>query len=104
MDAQWAPGGERGVVEGAQLPRPGVGAEGGGTRSPRLHPQQPPGPENLFVNYLSRIHREEVSLALLFLARGESPCPPHGVMALQGVGVGAGEVGVGESSALLKEL
>lgn len=24
-------------------------------------PWQPPGPENLFVNYLSRIHREEVS-------------------------------------------
>ncbi|XP_059235495.1 protein HID1 isoform X2 [Mustela nigripes] len=24
-----------------------------------LHPRQPPGPENLFVNYLSRIHREE---------------------------------------------
>lgn len=49
-------------VEGAQLPRPGVGAEDGGTCSPRLHSQQPPGPENLFVNYLSRIHREEVSL------------------------------------------
>lgn len=47
--------------------RPGVGA---GVRAPahlRLHCWQPPGPENLFVNYLSRIHREEVSQALLSL-------------------------------------
>ena len=40
------------------------GKGGGGAQqvpSPRFHPPQPPGPENLFVNYLSRIHREEVS-------------------------------------------
>ena len=49
--------------EGALPSRPGVG-RGWGVRAPaepRLHPPQPPGPENLFVNYLSRIHREEVS-------------------------------------------
>jgi hypothetical protein len=28
---------------------------------------QPPGPENLFVNYLSRIHREEVSQTRLLI-------------------------------------
>lgn len=64
-------------------PRPRVGAEGRGTCSPPLHPWQPPGPENLFVNYLSRIHREEVSQALLLLW-WILAAHPTVIMALQG--------------------
>lgn len=39
----------------------------GGKKKPNIFFVQPTGPENLFVNYLSRIHREEVRLL-------SSPC------------------------------
>lgn len=85
---QWALSGEPGATEVKEAllpaPRPGVEAEGRGTCLPPLHPWQPPGPENLFVNYLSRIHREEVSRALL-LFWWILAAHPTVIMALQGV-------------------
>lgn len=64
-------------------PRPGWGQRVRAPAHTRLHPRQPPGPENLFVNYLSRIHREEVSqtLFLLWWILGAHP-HPRGVMTL----------------------
>lgn len=55
----------------------------GTTTGTAMDDADPPGPENLFVNYLSRIHREEVSqtLFLLWWILGAHP-HPRGVMTL----------------------
>lgn len=88
----WAPGGESGTLGGqggaaaASIWAWG-GGRGRGAHSPQLHPWQPPGPENLFVNYLSRIHREEVSQALLSLWWA-LPAHRTAMTALQGGGGG----------------
>lgn len=52
----------------------GCGWPGGRLLTTGFSSWQPPGPENLFVNYLSRIHREEASSFPTVALQGAGGC------------------------------